>query len=401
MSGFTGPINTLPAGLAPQGTDIVPTWQGSGNSPYTRQVTWFDLFGALIPDVGVVTPGSTASVTNNVAVFSDTTGKVIQDGSVPIARVVQGPTTSVAGDIPTFSGTSGNVVVDSGILATSLAVRTPLGTTADWLTPLINWPVPSSYMCQLSPDSRMAITGASQTADGVSTAFPAAIGISGFGFNNLAGGASQYTAWGGYFEGRQYPGVTANTFGVEIEVANVSGVDSQTATPYSFVPSPTWGLFIGSGAGVQEDTPALTAHTATAALVINANISNFQSGIIFAHDSLAGTVGDGTGTANAINLATGHVVQWWQNSTTAGGYIYSAQTSGPSTGIRFENARVEIDSDSVLGSPVAAFANTPPAPGTTTFELLVSNTAGVTFVGVTLGDPDSGGTGKRALVVPN
>lgn len=324
---------------------------------------------------------------------------------------VDGLTASVAANVASINGlTSAVAGIATSVSAETaralsaeapLATLTALGTAADWGTAMLNWAGASSHMYVLSPDGRMAITGIADTLHGAATPFPVAIGISGFGFNNLSGGAPASTAWGGYFEARQYSGVTSNTFGVEIEVANISGVDSTTATPYSFVTSGTWGLFVASGAEVQSDIPAFTAKTATAAVVINNNGARFNSGIIFAHDALVGTDGAGTGTANAINLAAGHVIQWWQNSSTAGGYIYSPQTSGPSTGIRFEDNRMGVYSSAVLGVPVAAFANTPPAAGATTFELLVSNNAGVNIVGVTLGAPDSGGAGFRALIVPN
>lgn len=48
MTVFTGPINTLPAGAAPQRTDTVPSWQGNGVSPYTRGVTLSQVFSALV-----------------------------------------------------------------------------------------------------------------------------------------------------------------------------------------------------------------------------------------------------------------------------------------------------------------------------------------------------------------
>lgn len=111
MSGFSGPINTLPVGATPLGTDLVPTWQGSGASPpYTRQVSLTQMFTALGTVAG---PGS--AVSDNLAAFSGTTGKVIEDSGIPLAHVVQGPATSGSGNLPKFSGTSGNALVDSGI----------------------------------------------------------------------------------------------------------------------------------------------------------------------------------------------------------------------------------------------------------------------------------------------
>jgi len=44
----------------------------------------------------------------------------------------------------------------------------------DWLTPLVNWPVVSSHVYALSPDGRMAITGASDTEHSAATTSPVA-----------------------------------------------------------------------------------------------------------------------------------------------------------------------------------------------------------------------------------
>jgi hypothetical protein len=275
------------------------------------------------------------------------------------------------------------------------------GSPADWLTPLINWPSTASAFYQLSPDGRMAITGASDTAHGAALPYPVAIGVSGFGFNNLAGGGTDDSAWGGYFEARQYPGVTAAaTFGVEIEIANVSGADSPYSTPYSFAPAGTYCALIGSGAGVSTDTPALTAYSATAAICINANESDFITGISFQNNAIAGTNGSDGNTGNAIALATGHVIQWWQNAEDPGGYIYSAQTTGQSGGIVFQSDGTRFQYGTSPGL-VALIGNTAPAAAGTVLHLLVSNNAGVNLVTVSLGEPDSGGTGFRALIVPN
>lgn len=357
--------------------------------------------GALVTPTGQSTPITLADIAASET--TEIAARVAGDTALATSINTEATTRAAATTAEVIARNNAIAVETTRALAAEvpLAIRTAYGTGADWGTALINWPGTSSYIYALSPDSRMAITGMAQTGDGASTAFPAAIGISGFGFNNLSGGASQYTAWGGYFEGRRYPGVTANTYGAEIDVANLTSVDSAYATPYSFVSGGTWALSLGSGAGADTTTPAFTPKTATAAMIVVSQPSNFNTGIIFAHDSLAGCNGDGTSTANAISLAAGHVIQWWQNSTTGGGYIHSMQTTGPSAGIRFENDRIGLYSTSVLSGPFAAFANTPPATGGTTFELLVNNSSGVTLVGVTLGATDSGGTGFRTLRVPN
>lgn len=115
MSGFTGPINTLPVGATPLPTDEVPTWQGSGSSPYTRYVTWLQVFSAF----SAVSSPHTA-VSGNVPSFSDSTGKVIGDSGVTASTIVAGPASAVSGHVATFNGTGGKIIQDSGIVASAL-----------------------------------------------------------------------------------------------------------------------------------------------------------------------------------------------------------------------------------------------------------------------------------------
>lgn len=326
-------------------------------------------------------------------------------GTIPGTRIIDMPDLGGVIDSTSFvaeKAGSGRITAPA-LQAYAGRGSPPPGSPTDWLTPLINWPSPSSAFYQLSPDGRIAITGASDTTHGAAMAYPVAIGVAGFGYNNLVGGGVDDTAWGGYFEARRYPGVTVgNSFGVEIEVANVSGGDSAYGTPYSFAPAGTYGALIGSGAGVAIDTPALTAHYATAAILVSDNAgSGFNSGIIFQSGSIRGTTGADGNTGTAISLATGHVISWMQNASTGGGYIYSAQSSGQTAGLVFRNDGLHFESAAILGMSAAVIANTPPTAGATVFELLVNNNIGVNIVPVTLGAPDSGGTGYRALRVPN
>lgn len=65
------------------------------------------------------TPGNTfgpsSSTSGDIATFSGTTGKVLQDSGIAVTTVVIGPAVAVSGNLPTFSGTTGKLLQDSGI----------------------------------------------------------------------------------------------------------------------------------------------------------------------------------------------------------------------------------------------------------------------------------------------
>ena len=274
----------------------------------------------------------------------------------------------------------------------------------DWMTPIINWPGTSSHMHVLSPNGCMAITGASDAAHAVGVAYPVAIGVSGFGFANRAGtegspvGAT-YQAWGGYFEARRYPGANTYVWGIEVEVANVSGVNSLFASPYTLPTPMTVGISLGSGAEVGSDTPPLTANTAGVAIYIGNNGSSFNRGIIFTKDGLTGTDGSGTGTGLAIHLATGHVISWQMPSDTPGPGIFSEQTTGTPAQLVFDNNVVYFREGTIplLGASTLALTGI----AQTSVQMNVWSNAGVNDANVSLGAADSGGAGYRVLRVPN
>jgi hypothetical protein len=287
---------------------------------------------------------------------------------------VNGPTS--------FSGTS------DGIGGRSLSVY-----VSDWMTPIVSWPMQSSHVAALSPIGQMAVMGASELKDGGGDA----IGIAGFGFNNIAGGSS----WGGYFESRQYPNATQATYGVEIEVANVSGIDGPYPTPQSAAATASYGLVVASGAGVNEDTPPLTAKVASGGIFISGNPARFQVGILFGGSAIQGTDGLGTGQGTAMLMAPGHAVAWTLPDNTPGPLIVSKQTTGVPVNIAFDNNFIGFLSTSSVHELMIIDSTALGVIGQTSISLLVFNNAGANLAPVTIGAVDSGGAGYRALRVPN
>jgi hypothetical protein len=268
----------------------------------------------------------------------------------------------------------------------------------DWFTPLCAGPQYRSTLYVLSPDGKNAITGAAQTVG--SADYPDAIGIQGFGFNNLP--ASPTTAaWAGYFEARQYPGATSYTHGIEIDIANVSGVAATECSPYTLTYPFSVGLSMQSGADVAHDSPALTASHASMAFYVGDNGARFQNGLMFKSTALVGTDGAGAGFGNAIGMAAGHKISWYlPTGGGEGSAITSIQTTGASLDLFFDND-IAYFREAALGTLQIGARAGSPALGETVLLLRVHNTAGTTAVAVTLGPPDSAGSGFRTLRVPN
>ena len=219
--------------------------------------------------------------------------------------------------------------------------RTSIHYTHDWLTPMISWPNSATLGLYAVTDGGIAITGASHNQ----TAPPgdAAIGVAGFGFNDQLPSVEAEPAWGGYFEARYYPGVTNNTYGVEIDIANVSGVAASYTSSYGGAAPFSSALLLASGAEVSADTPPLTASSASAALWITDNGAPFRIGIGFKATSLVGTNGNDSGTGVALSLAKGHQVLWSKPDGTPAAAIYSVQdNSGTPISLIFGNEQVAL-----------------------------------------------------------
>lgn len=268
----------------------------------------------------------------------------------------------------------------------------------DWLTDIVSWAVFTAQAAVESISGQIAITAGSQTlqspASGLGSSADA-IGVAAWGINNIT--TQNLTAWAYYAEARRYPSVTGATFGMEVEIMNVSGNNSLASTPYAQITTGlTAGLWVGSGG----DAPAygLTAMDATIGLAFINNFGTFLTGISFGATAIQGTNGKDGNTGEAIALATGHVIRWYTPSGSAGPFIYSSQTAAGAPGLIFTNGSVEITGGS---GAILALQTTSPTNGSTAMVLLVNNNAGLNAVTVALGAANSGGTGLRALVVPN
>jgi hypothetical protein len=165
----------------------------------------------------------------------------------------------------------------------------------------------------------IGLHGAAQTAGGTGASNEADIGLAGFVANNLVGGGSG--AWALYGTAIHESGVLGTTHGMELDIANIGS--TVALFPSAMFPaSNTNALWLGSGGEVTA-TPG-AAKTASCAIGIISNdpagVANFEKGIVFHNKSIAGADG-ASGNGIAVAFASGHQVNWFNNSGQAVGEI--------------------------------------------------------------------------------
>jgi hypothetical protein len=202
-----------------------------------------------------------------------------------------------------------------------------------------------------------------------------------------------------YVEARTKVSVGAQeTIACEMDIVNVSGAPAADNNPYLMAPEKSSiNLWLASGG------QAPGARDASLALGIQNNGAGYKTGIMFAHNAIAGTDGITAGqTGTAIQFAKGHTISWTCNvsNTVSQTATITCLINDPakSTAVQFNDNGFQVTTPARVQFGVSYGA---PTPGTTPLGLLVSNNAGINFVPVTLGAPNSGGAGFRALVVPN
>jgi hypothetical protein len=216
------------------------------------------------------------------------------------------------------------------------------------------------------------------TPTGNPTWADASIAIAGVAINDSVGQGAKYS-WAGYFEAWREPGASA-VFGIEIDVGNFGANDVET--PYVMFGDGVFGLNIASG-GSTFRTPA---NPASSALQIANNTGTFNTGIIVGATAIEGTDGV-TGQGTAVALAKGHQVEW-----------YSAAYQPPVAAVGCVNGS---GAELYSGSQRCIEARDPTATLETGMLLAINRSGTVTVEKVKIGAANSGGSGKRALVVNN
>lgn len=189
----------------------------------------------------------------------------------------------------------------------------------------------------------IAIHGSVQSAGGTGSAGEADIAIAAFGANNLNATASG--VWGLYSTVLRASGINGPTHGMEIDVANFGSTVSITpATPFGA--GLTSGIWLCTGGETTEPTAGGAPGVASVGLAIIQNDSQigtktakFDKGILFHNAAINGA--DGTGGANigtAIAFASGHAMQWFNNSNQICGEIVTSGTNFATTNMRMDFA---------------------------------------------------------------
>lgn len=149
------------------------------------------------------------------------------------------------------------------------------------------------------------------------TGFKSGLGPGGYGQASIAvnnNSTSLATVWAHYVEAHRMNSVTGWAVGMELEVVNRG--NAIVEDPYnSFNTKQVQALQLGSGAGLTGGQ-----NNTTTALVIFANGSQFNAGIMYAHDSLA-AAGPG-GTISAIQLPALYEIQGYSAAATLSYRLY-------------------------------------------------------------------------------
>lgn len=210
--------------------------------------------------------------------------------------------------------------------------------------------------------SGSGLFGAAHSLPGAGSANEAYLGISALAVNDKVGGSGG--AWGFYSTVKREAGVLGPTHGMEVDVANMGTL--VTINPFAMVaPGQTNGLWIATGG---ETTLNAAVGVASCAVGIIRNDSAgtpsaaFEKGIVFDRYALSGCNGV-TGTAVAVGMARGHLLQWYGAGGAGIGYIANqTNTVALATSLNFDDNGTMIYGASgplLQVPPVASSANYP------------------------------------------
>jgi hypothetical protein len=161
------------------------------------------------------------------------------------------------------------------------------------------WAVRDSLLLAMSPNGKMAITGASRSSDNTD-GYQVPIGVSGFLVNDKPGGSG----WALYSDVQHdIPG----GWSAGLEVAAKNKGNNFTLAPYGFPSSGVFGLWLAGGGAAA--TGGLPTNPSNTAIVVLRNAHTWNKGIVFEADALTGCDGL-SGAAVAVHMARGHIVRW-------------------------------------------------------------------------------------------
>lgn len=221
-----------------------------------------------------------------------------------------------------------------------------LGTTG-WLEPIVPTTESIAKTVSLSPEGIYGLIGASKSDANAVPGAMSAIGVGAFSINNNT--VDVQSGFAAYLEARRYSGAGSTT---GLETAMINRGSSVTISPYTPVVT---GQNSSVWASCGRPDVVDSANCSVAYGIFNAGPSQaspFNTGILFAANSLAGT------DTTAIDMPARYNVIWRDptDGDVASG-VRSNTDNGTTTGaLSFENAGVELQAP--IGTMVARFAST-------------------------------------------
>ena len=174
------------------------------------------------------------------------------------------------------------------------------------------------------------------------------------------------SAWALYAEAHKTNATTASIYACELDTRTLAA----STGPTPFQQGSVVGIQIASGCGLS----AVGQFDASCAIQIEDNPMKFKAGINFGSNSIVGTDGI-TGTGNAISMAKGHRIIWYNSAGAEVGGIHSgATTSALATKIYF------ADSGLIISSPAGGQA-------ISYFTPVASSVNWLQFTAAATGDP--------------
>lgn len=281
--------------------------------------------------------GILSSAKGGTGITSYTTGDMLYaTGTTTLSKLGTGNNSILQTNntgVPSFSTTPFlNVATATSLFA---------GNTTNWISTYAYGTNGTAIVAQAVSGS-VGITGASRNIDNAG-GVAASIGVLGWNFNfnttTPAGG------WGLYGETRRIAG-TGPSVALELNATEFGAAG--TNQPFNIFAATTAGAWIASGGNCTSTTPCWTpagpgtgvAQSASVAVAIITNGSNFLKGIVFKSDALSGSTGtDGdTGVSTAIALARNQRAVWYASDGTDKAWLYSTvSTSGTTQKLRFSD----------------------------------------------------------------
>ena len=197
---------------------------------------------------------------------------------------------------------------------------TNVASQPDWLTTYELGAGRSFGALHLAQTGNLAQAGVSNAFVTASrtTGLPAtnynAIGLWSTGVSDVGSGTGM--AWGAYFEGYRKNAGSPGAYGIEADVINFVGEDA--SDPYIQSNNQTVGVQVASGG---DYTPA-SLFNATAAFTVRYNGAAFLAGMTFGSDAIKLV----SGVGEAIQLASGHSLQWYAATGNKTNAIFSQTT---------------------------------------------------------------------------